>query len=72
MCLSSLMAKPINALEFDNSSELSNYFQRLPVNQTDKLTMLILFADLIQDKISNTVETLEFQAEMNHLRMCHF
>jgi hypothetical protein len=60
--LSSLMANPINALEFDNSTPLSNYFQRLPVNLTDKFTMLILFADLIHDKISNIVETFEISS----------
>ena len=72
MCLSSLMANPINALEFDNSTQLSNYFQRLPVNQTDKLTMLILFADLIQDKISNTVETLEISSRDESLKNVPF
>jgi len=56
------MANPINALEFDNSTQLSNYFQRLPVNQTDKFTMLILFADLIHNKISNIVDTLEISS----------
>ena len=72
MCLSSLMANPTNALEFDNSTQLSNYFQRLPVNQTDKFTMLILFADLIHDKISNTVETLEISSRDESLKNVPF
>ena len=34
MCLYSLMTKPSNALEFDNITQPSSYFQGLPVNHT--------------------------------------
>jgi hypothetical protein len=71
MCLYSLMTKPSNALEFYNSTQLSNYFQGLPVNHTEKFTMLILFADLIHDKISNTVDILEISSRDESIRMCH-
>ena len=66
------MTKSSNALEFDNSTQLSNYFQGLPVNHTEKFTMLILFADLIHDKLSNIVDTLEISSRDESLKNVPF
>ena len=72
MCLYSLISKTSNPLEFDNSTQLSNYFQGLPVNHTEKFTMLILFTDLIHDKISNTVDILEISSRDESIKNVPF
>ncbi len=62
------MVKPINTKDFDNSNQQSKYFQELPLNNTDKFPMFILFANLIHDKISNTVDALEISSRDESLK----
>ncbi len=68
VCVYSLMAKPLYAQEFDNSSQQSNYFQELRLNNTDKFTMLFLSANLIHDKIDNMVEAIEISSRHKSLK----
>src|SRR5688572_15125109 len=59
MCVFSLMVQHVLGKQFNNYSQESNYLQEHPVNMTDKSTILVLFASLIKDKISNIVDILE-------------
>jgi hypothetical protein len=72
MCLYSLMAKPVNAQDLDNGSQHSNYLQGFPTNNTDKFTMLILLASLIDNKISNAVDALEISSRDESLKNVPF
>jgi hypothetical protein len=68
VCVYSLMAKPLYVQEFDNSSQQSNYFQELRLNNTDKFTVLFLSANLIHDKIDNMVEAIEISSRHKSLK----
>ena len=72
LCIYPLMAKTVNAQDFNSSSQQSNYFQELPLNNTDKFTILILFANLIHDKISTTVDDLEISSRDESLKNVPF
>ena len=63
MCVFSLMVQHVLAKQFNNYSQESNYLQEHPVNITDKFTILVLFASLIKDKISNIVDILEISSK---------
>ena len=63
MCVFSLMVQHVLAKQFNNYSQESNYLQEHPVNITDKSTILVLFASLIKDKISNIVDILEISSK---------
>ena len=72
MCLYSLMTKPVNAQDLDNGSQHSNYLQGFPTNNTDKFTMLILLANLIDNKISKAVDALEISSRDESLKNVPF
>jgi hypothetical protein len=57
------MVQHVLAKQFNNYSQESNYLQEHPVNITDKSTILVLFASLIKDKISNIVDILEISSK---------
>jgi hypothetical protein len=63
MCVFSLMVQHVLAKQFNNYSQESNYLQEHPVNITDKSTILVLFASLIKDKMSNIVDILEISSK---------
>jgi hypothetical protein len=62
------MAKPLYAQGFDNSSQQSNYFQELRLNNTDNFTTVFLSANLIHDKIDNMVEAIEISSRHKSLK----
>ncbi|CAN5606753.1 hypothetical protein BH23THE1_BH23THE1_05610 [soil metagenome] len=71
-CLYSMLSKSINAQNFDNGNQQSNYFQDFPTNNTDKNTVLILLAKLIGDKITSTVDALEISSNDESLKNVAF
>ena len=63
VCIFSLLVQHVLAQQYNNDGQESNYFQELPINITDKSTILVLFASLIKDKISNIVDILEISSK---------
>ena len=63
VCMFSLLIQHVLAQQYNNDSQESNYLQELPINITDKSTILVLFASLIKDKISNIVDILEISSK---------
>ena len=72
VCLYSMLAKSINAQDFNDSNQQSNYFQEFPTTNPDKITMLILLANLIDDKISSAVDALEISSNDESLKNVPF
>ncbi len=72
MLLYSMLAKPINAQISNNCSQQSNYFQGFRTNNTDKDTMLILLANLVDEKISNVFDALEISSTYESLKNLPF
>jgi len=68
ICLYSLMVQPLIAQHIDKATQQSSYLQELPIINTDKSNMLILFANLINDKISNTIDVLEISSRDKSLK----
>ncbi|MDN5845901.1 MAG: cache domain-containing protein [Candidatus Nitrosocosmicus sp.] len=67
-----MMTKPVDAQDLNNGSQQSNYFQEFPTNNTDKVIMLILLANLIDDKISSAVDVLEISSNEEALKNVPF
>jgi Cache domain len=63
VCIFSLMIQHVIAQRYNNESQESDYLQELPINITDKSTILVLLASLIKDKISNIVDVLEISSK---------
>jgi hypothetical protein len=57
------MVKHVLAQEYNNYRQEPNYLQEIPVNITDKSTLLVLFASLVKDKISYRVGILEISSK---------
>ena len=72
LCLYPLMTKDGNAFDFDNSSQTSNYLNKLPLNSTDKFIILNLFANLLDSKISRAVDDLEISSRDETLKEVQF
>jgi hypothetical protein len=72
LCLYSLMTKDGYAFDFDNRSQTSNFLNKLPLNTTDKFTILNLFANLLDSKISRAVDDLEISSRDETLREVQF
>ena len=70
--LYSMLAKPINAQDFNKGNQQSNYLQEFPTSNTDKITMLIFLANLINDKISSAVDALEISSNDESLKNVPF
>ena len=62
MCIYPFLFISVDALAFDNHSQASNYFLKVPSNSTDKFTMLTLFANWISDKLPRAVDDLEISS----------
>jgi hypothetical protein len=71
-CLYSMLAKSINAQNFNNGNQQSNYFQEFPTSNADKITMLILLANLIDNKITSAVDALEISSNDESLKNVPF
>jgi hypothetical protein len=67
-----MLAKSIDAQDFNDSNQQPDYFQEFPTTNTDKVTMLILLANLIDDKISNAVDALEISSNDESLKNVPF
>lgn len=72
VCIFSLMAQQVLAQQYNNDSRESNNLQELPLNVTDKSTILGLFASLIKDKLSNIVDVLELSIRDESFRIVPF
>ena len=72
LCLYPLMTKDGTALDFDNRSQTSDYLNKLPLNSTDKFTILNLFANLLDSKISRAVDDLEISSRDETLKEVQF
>ena len=72
LCLYPLMTKEGTALYFDNRSQTSDYINKLPLNSTDKFTILDLFANLLDSKISRAVDDLEISSRDESLKEVQF
>lgn len=72
VCLYSMLIKPINAQDFNNGNQQSNHFQEFPTSNTDKITMLIFLANLINDKISSALDALEISSNDESLKNVPF
>lgn len=72
VCLYSMLAKSIDAQDFNDSNQQPNYFQEFPTTNTDKITMLILLANLLDDKISSAVDALEISSNDESLKNVPF
>jgi hypothetical protein len=72
VCIFSLMIQHVIAQPYNNESQESDYLQELPINITDKSTILVLFASLIKDKISNIVDVLEISSKDESLMKVPF
>ena len=72
LCLYPIMTKDSTALDFDNRSQTSDYLNKLPLNSTDKFTILNLFANLLDSKISRAVDDLEISSRDETLREVQF
>ena len=72
LCLYPIMTKDSTALDFDNRSQTSDYLNKLPLNSTDKFTILNLFANLLDSKISRAVDDLEISSRDDTLREVQF
>ncbi|WP_196816123.1 cache domain-containing protein [Candidatus Nitrosocosmicus oleophilus] len=66
------MTKDSTALDFDNRSQTSDYLNKLPLNSTDKFTILNLFANLLDSKISRAVDDLEISSRDETLKEVQF
>jgi len=66
------MTKDSTALDFDNRSQTSIYLNKLPLNSTDKFTILNLFANLLDSKISRAVDDLEISSRDETLKEVQF
>lgn len=71
-CLFSIMAESLNALDIDNSNHQPNYFQEIPLNNTDKSKMIILLSNLVHDKILTIVNALEISSKDESLKNVPF
>ena len=72
LCLYPIMTKDSTALDFDNRSQTSDYLNKLPLNSTDKFTILNLFANLLDSKISRAVDDLEISSRDETLKEVQF
>ena len=72
LCLYPIMTKDSTALDFDNRSQTSIYLNKLPLNSTDKFTILNLFANLLDSKISRAVDDLEISSRDETLKEVQF
>ena len=72
LCLYPIMTKDSTALDFDNRSQTSDYLNKLPLNSTDKFTILNLFANLLDSKISRSVDDLEISSRDETLKEVQF
>ena len=72
LCLYPIMTKDGTALDFDNRSQTSDYLNKLPLNSTDKFTILNLFANLLDSKISRAVDDLEISSRDETLKEVQF
>ena len=72
LCLYPIMTKDSTALDFDNRSQTSDYLNKLPLNSTDKFTILNLFANLLDSKISRAVDDLEISSRHETLKEVQF
>jgi len=72
LCLYPIMTKDSTALDFDNRSQTSDYLNKLPLNSTDKFTILNLFANLLDSKISIAVDDLEISSRDETLKEVQF
>jgi len=66
------MTKDGYAFDFDNRNQTSNFLNKLPLNSTDKFTILNLFANLLDSKISRAVDDLEISSRDETLREVQF
>jgi Cache domain len=72
LCLYSLTTKDVTALDFDNRSQTSDYLNKPPLNSTDKFTILNLFANLLDSKISRVIDDLEISSRDETLKDVQF